>query len=264
MESHKNLPLKGSTSLAQAKSSMSTRPKSNMNNAQSSSVVRPTVCKLNISSSEENQYNNLSVEEIIDVYHEDQRGKQLLMKKIVHPHITKLHNETTEIDEDILLGRVEQKSLTNNISTEKDVPPPPPKIPRPAKWIIIDTIGDAFKKAAAEVYAYMLSHRGAVPSFVSSLPSLLIHYLGLSPHHLFFSRVREECAEDDESVWLERPLSSHLCESLARSVMYLRELRLELLDLILVDLAQVTQLYLGALRDKDSTTVKNVMKVWAE
>lgn len=398
-----------------------------MNNAQSSSVVRPTVCKLNISSSEENQYNNLSVEEIIglgddslglkvvlttkeeaymgvinyvlpasrrlalekvcnpktgkkhpglktiffhnvlnisvigenkearqrllkDVYHEDQRGKQLLMKKIVHPHITKLHNETTEIDEDILLGRVEQKSLTNNISTEKDVPPPPPKIPRPAKWIIIDTIGDAFKKAlcfirsenviamgmegqnlgrcgtlawitvatstmiflfdvaaigvsetlkegmgdiiqdstitkvvhdcrsmedllhhqfninlnnvfdtqAAEVYAYMLSHRGAVPSFVSSLPSLLIHYLGLSPHHLFFSRVREECAEDDESVWLERPLSSHLCESLARSVMYLRELRLELLDLILVDLAQVTQLYLGALRDKDSTTVKNL------
>lgn len=53
-------------------------------------------------------------------------------------------------------------------------------------------------------------------------------------------------------------MPSHLGEGLARNVMYLRELRLELLDLILVDLNQVTNLYLGSLRDKDSVTISNV------
>lgn len=59
-------------------------------------------------------------------------------------------------------------------------------------------------------------------------------------------------------MWMERPLPSHLCEGLARGVMYLRELRLEMLDLMLVDLVQITNLYLGALRDKDSITANNV------
>lgn len=286
-----------------------------------------------------------------DVYHEDQRGKQLLMKKIVPPHLVIHKEEEGEMDEDVLLGRVEQKISVNSSSPKnRKETPPPARIPRPSKWVVIDTLDDAMKKAlsficsenviamgmegkklgrtgtlawisvatstmiflfdmakmgaskvfqeglgdiiqnstimkvvhdcravedllhhqfkinfnnvfdtqAAEIYIYMLNHRGAVPSFVSGLPSLLIRYLGLSPHHLFFPHVRQECSENDESVWLERPLPTHLCEGLARSVMYLRELRLELLDLMLVDLVQVTNLYLGALRDKDSITANNL------
>lgn len=288
-----------------------------------------------------------------DAYHEDNRGKQLLMKKLVPPHLVDLGEHANQVDDDVLLGRVQLKPLSKGCSISKDkqdTPPPPPRIPRPAKWVVIDTIGDAFKKAlsfihtenviamgmeglnigrsgtlawlsaatstviflfdmakmgaseafqeglgdiiedstimkvvhdcraiedmlhhqfsinfnnvfdtqAAEVYVYMLNHRGSVPCFVSGLPSLLVRYLGLSPHHLFFSHVRQECAQDDESVWMERPLPTHLCDGLARSVMYLRELRLELLDLILVDLAQVTNLYLGAVRDKDSTAAKSL------
>lgn len=48
---------------------------------------------------------------------------------------------------------------------------------------------------AAEVYVYMLQHRGSVPSFVSGLPTLLIRYLKLLPSHVFFSHVRQECSE---------------------------------------------------------------------
>lgn len=59
-------------------------------------------------------------------------------------------------------------------------------------------------------------------------------------------------------MWLERPLSEPLGEHLARKVMFLRELRLEQLDMILVDLKQITEVYLGVLRDKDSLTVSQV------
>lgn len=286
-----------------------------------------------------------------DVYQEDQRGKQLLMKKIVPPHL--LGYDANQLDEDVLLGRVENNPLNNgrdSADKEKLPPPPPARIPRPAKWLVIDNLDDAYMKAlefiknentisislegqnlgrggtlawfsvatssiiflfdmakigageafrkglggvlkdkavlkvvhdcrtmedmlhhqfdinlnnvfdtqAAEVYVHMLQHKGAVPSFVSGLPTLLIRYLKLSPSHVFFSHVRQECSENDELVWFERPLPSHLGEGLARNVMYLRELRLELLDLILVDLNQVTNLYLGSLRDKDSVTISNL------
>ncbi|XP_042870217.1 piRNA biogenesis protein EXD1-like isoform X1 [Penaeus japonicus] len=289
-----------------------------------------------------------------DVYQEDQRGKQLLMKKIVPPHL--IGYDTNQLDEDVLLGRVENNPASSSdgresADKEKQPPPPPPaRIPRPAKWLVVDNLEDAYVKAlefiknentisismegqnlgrggslawfsvattsiiflfdmakigagealekglgdvlkdnavlkvvhdcramedmlhhqfginlnnvfdtqAAEVYVHMLQHRGAVPSFVSGLPTLLIRYLKLSPSHVFFSHVRQECSENDELVWFERPLPSHLGEGLARNVMYLRELRLELLDLILVDLTQVTNLYLGSLRDKDSVTISNL------
>lgn len=49
-----------------------------------------------------------------------------------------------------------------------------------------------------------------------------------------------------------------MCEGLARTVRFLRELRLALLDLMLVDLTQITNIYLGSLRDKDSATVGSV------
>ncbi|XP_042231524.1 uncharacterized protein LOC121872652 isoform X2 [Homarus americanus] len=115
-----------------------------------------------------------------------------------------------------------------------------------------------FDTQAADVYVYMLNHQWAVPSFVSSLPSLLIRHLHLSPHHVFFPHVRQECSQDDESVWFERPLSPHLCEGMARNIKFLRELRLVFLDFILVDLAQVTNLFQGALRDKDSSTANRL------
>lgn len=299
-----------------------------------------------------------------DVYQEDQRGKQLLMRKLVPAHLASQFEETGCMDEDVLLGRVGQKPLPtrghrmtgggdNKERDEESLlppPPPPPRVQRPEKWVVISSVDDAFRKAlsvirsendvsvamegqkigrsgtlawlsiatstiiflfdmaqigtskaiqeglgeiltdesilkvvhdcramedmlhhqfdlnlcnvfdtqAAEVYLYMVNHRGSVPSFVSGLPSLLIRYLKLSPHHVFFSHVREECVQSDESVWFERPLPESLCEGLARGVMYLRELRLVFIKLMLVDLSQVTNLYLGSMRDKDSATASNI------
>ncbi|XP_042231522.1 piRNA biogenesis protein EXD1-like isoform X1 [Homarus americanus] len=288
-----------------------------------------------------------------DVYREVWDGRQLLMKKYVPIHLNAFDEMYNEVDDDVLLGRAEQKPLPLNENISKDIqeePPPPARIPRPAKWVVIDTLDDAFKKAltfisaenviamgmeglklgrsgtlawlsvatstmiflfdmanmgasqafqeglgdiiqdsailkvvhdcramedilhhqfqinfssifdtqAADVYVYMLNHQWAVPSFVSSLPSLLIRHLHLSPHHVFFPHVRQECSQDDESVWFERPLSPHLCEGMARNIKFLRELRLVFLDFILVDLAQVTNLFQGALRDKDSSTANRL------
>lgn len=119
-------------------------------------------------------------------------------------------------------------------------------------------LSNVFDTQACEIYVYMLNHKGGVPCYVNSLPSLLVRYLGIRPKHLFFSHVREECTDSDESVWLERPLPSRLCEGLAQGVMYLRELRLALLDLVLVDLAQLTSIYLSSMRDKDSTILNRL------
>lgn len=284
-------------------------------------------------------------------YHEDQRGKQLLMKKIVPLHLSSHLEEACHVDEDVLLGRAVHNS-DDKKDTRPLAPPPPPegRVQRPEKWVVIDAVDSAFEKAlkvireendisvgmegqmigrsgtlawlnvatskfiflfdvakigpskvfeeglgdilmdenilkiahdcramedmlhhkfginlknvfdtqAGEIYVHMLNHKDTVPSFVSGLPSLLVNYLKLSPHHVFFSHVRAECAQSDELVWFERPMAESLCEGMALGVKYLRELRLVLLRLMLVDLTQVTNLYLGALRDKDSATVTTV------
>lgn len=289
-----------------------------------------------------------------DLYCEDQRGKQLLMKKLVPIHLADKEKDSL-VNEDVLLGRVApQESDTRQNSSQDDNQNicgsvPPPRIQRPSKWLIIDNLNESFHKAleiiqrenvvslgcegtklgrlgtlawlsvatsshiflfdiaklgkeafetglteiltessimkvmhdcraledllhhqhginlsnvfdtqACEIYVYMQHHKGGVPCYVSSLPSLLVRYLGIRPKHLFFSHVREECTESDESVWLERPIPSRLCEGLAQGVMYLRELRLALLELVLVDLTQLTNIYLCSMRDKDSTILNRI------
>ncbi|KAG0693728.1 piRNA biogenesis protein EXD1 [Chionoecetes opilio] len=114
-------------------------------------------------------------------------------------------------------------------------------------------LNNVFDTQAAEIYLHLLSHQGAVPLLVSALPSLLAKYLHLAPHHL--APGGQKHSQIPESFWLERPLAEHLGERLARDVMYLREVRVEQLDMMLVDLRQITEVYLGAMRDKDSLTV---------
>lgn len=71
------------------------------------------------------------------------------------------------MDEDILLGRVEP---TPHLGTDKGKqegthtappPPPPARIPRPTKWVVIDKIDDAFKKAVSRYMMLKpLNHSG--------------------------------------------------------------------------------------------------------
>lgn len=117
-------------------------------------------------------------------------------------------------------------------------------------------LSNVFDTQVAEIYLHLLNNQGAVPLLVPSLPSLLAKYLSLAPHHLFPGG--KEYSKIDDSMWLERPLAESLGDRLARDILYLRELRLEQLDVMLVDLRQITQVYLGAMRDKDSLTVNQL------
>ncbi|XP_066988005.1 piRNA biogenesis protein EXD1-like isoform X2 [Macrobrachium rosenbergii] len=240
-----------------------------------------------------------------DIYQEDKRGKQLLMKKLVPPHLAE-QTEEYEIDEDLLLGRVGHSPVDRN-GKRNDVqlsppPPPPPKIQRPEKWIIIDSIGDAFKKAIDVIHSEKdisvavegkgVGRSGTLAwlSIATSSIIFLFDMVKIGPSKAFEAGLREvlmdgsllkilhDCravedmlhhqfeinlnnvfdTQNDESVWFERPLPNPLCEGLARRVMYLRELRLILMKLMMVDLVQITNLYLGALRDKDSATVGTI------
>ena len=81
-----------------------------------------------------------------------------------------------------------------------------------------------------------------------------------------FMRLKINCDDTvlqiDDSLLLERPLAESHGECLARDVMYLRELRLEQMDMMLVDLRQITEVYLGAMRDKDSLTLSQVSQIF--
>ena len=64
--------------------------------------------------------------------------------------------------------------------------------------------------------------------------------------------------QNDEMIWFERPLSEHLYEEMAQSVKYLLQLRLIQLKLILVDLTQVTNIFMSSLRDKQSDAYQKI------
>ncbi|XP_045128239.1 piRNA biogenesis protein EXD1-like isoform X2 [Portunus trituberculatus] len=115
---------------------------------------------------------------------------------------------------------------------------------------------NVFDTQAAEIYLHLLNQKGSVPLLVPTLTSLLIKHLNLNIYHLFPDG--QEYSKVDDSLWLERPLAKSLGEHLARDVMYLRELRLEQLDMMLVDLRQIFEIYLGAMRDKDSLTLSQL------
>lgn len=75
------------------------------------------------------------------------------MKKIVPPHL--IGYDTNQLDEDVLLGRVENNPASSSdgresADKEKQPPPPPPaRIPRPAKWLVVDNLEDAYVKAVS-------------------------------------------------------------------------------------------------------------------
>lgn len=284
-----------------------------------------------------------------DLYFEKQQGKKLLRKKLLPMHLQEAcrSNMHTEVPPDLIQQLVCEEAAEDKPGSPAP-PLPPGRLPRPSKWVIIDVIDEAYKKAismicremviavgftglkigrsgtlvwvtfatssmvfhfdmakigpaeamkeglgavlqdgsvvkvvhdcraiedllhhqlninlknvfdtqAAEIYLHLLNNKEAIPLLVPTLPSLLYKYLQLSPLHLFPDGMED--SKIDESLLLERPLAEPLGERLAREVAFLRELRLEQLDLMLVDLRQLTEVYLGVLRDKDSLTVKQL------
>lgn len=62
--------------------------------------------------------------------------------------------------------------------------------------------------------------------------------------------------QEDEGVWAKRPASSVTMELAARRVRHLVELRLELLERMLMDFTSGVDIYLSVLRDATTSELK--------
>ena len=83
------------------------------------------------------------------VCNKDQKGRKVMARKVVPHHLLNeegYENEET-LDEDMLLGKTEPPLL--EVSSLQPVPSPPPGINRPEKWIIINTIDEAYHEAVS-------------------------------------------------------------------------------------------------------------------
>lgn len=55
--------------------------------------------------------------------------------------------------------------------------------------------------------------------------------------------------QEDERVWMKRPMEAYLLDCACRSVNYLPELHTVMLQALLAEFVQAVDIYLGAMRD---------------
>ena len=86
-----------------------------------------------------------------DIYFEKQQGKKLLRKKLLPIDLQEKCRNIIPMGE--VMPGLMQHLISEEVSTVKSSPasssPPPGRLPRPCKWVIIDVIDDAYKKAVS-------------------------------------------------------------------------------------------------------------------
>ncbi|XP_078601712.1 uncharacterized protein LOC144876378 [Branchiostoma floridae x Branchiostoma japonicum] len=95
-----------------------------------------------------------------------------------------------------------------------------------------------------------MNHQGGeFPRYVSGLTACLMEHLTLNPEELHFHRVRLDHKDEDQAIWAERPLPDHLLDAAAKDVMYLRDLRVALMDKLMSEFVMGVDVYLSVRRD---------------
>ncbi|CAB4000837.1 Exonuclease 3 -5 domain-containing 1 [Paramuricea clavata] len=95
-----------------------------------------------------------------------------------------------------------------------------------------------------------------LPRQTSSLISCFYEYLDLSPDEYHFHKVRLKHTKNDEMVWKNRPIHKDLIDAAAKSVMYLRELRLAQMERMMEEFIHGVDIYLSCVRDASDEVVK--------
>ncbi|XP_078683258.1 uncharacterized protein LOC144917276 isoform X1 [Branchiostoma floridae x Branchiostoma belcheri] len=110
-------------------------------------------------------------------------------------------------------------------------------------------IVNVFDTQVADVMVSRMDHRGEFPRYVRGLMVCLVEHLDVNQENLHFLRVRLDHKEEDEAIWAERPLPDHLLIAAAKNVMYLRELRVALMDKLMSEFVMGVDVYLSVRRD---------------
>ncbi|GFR73924.1 exonuclease 3'-5' domain-containing protein 1 [Elysia marginata] len=97
---------------------------------------------------------------------------------------------------------------------------------------------------------------GKWPRNVENLPDCLNNYLNLSPEDANFLQTREHSSEENDILWLVRPLPSELLDTSRKNTVYLLRLQRVLLAEMLVDFKAAVDIYLNC----SSETLEDVEK----
>ncbi|XP_066288054.1 uncharacterized protein [Branchiostoma lanceolatum] len=108
---------------------------------------------------------------------------------------------------------------------------------------------NVFDTQVADVMVSKIDHGGEFPRYVNGLGACLMEHLALTPEKLHFHRVRLDHKEEDQAIWAERPLPDHLLDAAAKDVMYLRDLRVALMDKLMSEFVMGVDVYLSVRRD---------------
>ncbi|XP_028405290.1 piRNA biogenesis protein EXD1-like isoform X2 [Dendronephthya gigantea] len=95
-----------------------------------------------------------------------------------------------------------------------------------------------------------------LPRQTSKLISCMYEYLHLSPDEYHFHKTRLKHTKNDEMVWKNRPIGRDLIDVAAKTVMYLRELRLAQMERMMEEFLHGVDIYLSCVRDAPDDVVK--------
>ncbi|KAJ8297508.1 hypothetical protein KUTeg_024039 [Tegillarca granosa] len=97
----------------------------------------------------------------------------------------------------------------------------------------------------ADVFVYRLHMgKGDWPRYVKGLAAALLDHLGLSEDQIYSLAIRQNFKKEDQEVWAQRPVRRQMLELAMKNVMYLRELRIVLMEKMLAEFVAGVDLYL--------------------
>lgn len=100
---------------------------------------------------------------------------------------------------------------------------------------------------------------GLLPMFTYSLPNLIKMYLGVDSEFLFFEYRRIDYINEDNSIWLERPLSPDIEFGILCDVVYLLDLQKIIKKAILNSVMVLNNIFLNSIRFKSFENYYNIL-----
>ncbi|KAM9294451.1 piRNA biogenesis protein EXD1 [Gastrophryne carolinensis] len=109
-------------------------------------------------------------------------------------------------------------------------------------------LSNVFDTQVGDMYLFTMETGGFLPHRTSSLKKCLTRHLNLPATQVEFCTLKEALVKDNPNIWLDRPVPPALLKVLALDVKYILNLRLVMLDAMLLDFTMLVDSYLNTYR----------------
>ncbi|PVD34404.1 hypothetical protein C0Q70_05676 [Pomacea canaliculata] len=117
-------------------------------------------------------------------------------------------------------------------------------------------LNNVFDTQVASAFVYRLQNGGDFPRYVESLGQCLLYYLKLKKADIHIMLVRRHCQEEDEKVWMLRPVPANVSDAAKKHVCHLLTLRLVLMEEMMTEFIIGVEVFLGNVRDASESEAR--------